>query len=229
VKTQVFFLLTNLAVGGVSAGAIALGLYLGHPLAVGMAGLVALLVSVAMALVSGLRIRHGIENLNCVLADYQKAETLRSGLTEFDVLSQRLANSAQHWEAIAAQSRNQAGEFQAMIALLDRHGQAESCSQQLRNALAALGSLVFGHLGQVLQGATEIEKLAKSINDKADAQGNAVVRTTAYVEQLSTSIDTIATSATAAQSAFRRTVASAAGALQIERGDETCQIGDRKL
>jgi methyl-accepting chemotaxis protein len=215
VKTQVFFLLTNLAVGGLSAGAIAVGLYLGHPLAVVIAGLVVLLVSMAGALLNGMRIRQGIENLNLVLADYQKAETLRSGLTELDGLAQRLANSAQHWEAIAAQSRNQAGEFQAMIALLDRRGQAESASQQLRNALAALGRMVFGHMGQVLQGATEIDKLAKSINDKSDAQGNAVVRTTAYVEQLSSTIETIANSATAAQASIRRTVGSAAGAMQI--------------
>lgn len=214
-KTQVFFLLTHLAVGGLSAGAITLGLYFGNPLAVVAAGVVALLTSAGVAVLSSRRIDRGIEQLTTVLADYQQAETLRSGLTEFDLLAQRLATSAQHWEAIAAQSRNQAGEFQAMIALLDRRGQGESCSQQLRSALAALGRMVFGHMGQIYQGTSEIEKLAKSITDKADAQGNAVVRTTAYVEQLSSTIDTISGSATAAQTAFRRTVASAAGALQI--------------
>ncbi len=210
-----FFLLTHFVTAAASAGALAIALSLGSERATISGCLVALVVVALVAMFSAWRIRRGLDCLTAVLADYQQVDKLHTGLIDFDLLAHRLATCAQHWEAIAAQSRNQTGEFHAMIALLDRRGQSESCSQQLRGALASLGRSVYGHLTQFSQGAAEIENLAKSITDKADAQGNAVVKTTAYVEQLSTTIDTVANNAVAAQSAFRKTVNSAATAMQL--------------
>ncbi len=214
-KTQLFFLLTHALAGTASAGALAIALSLGSERAIVIACIVALGSVALIASFSAWRISRGLECLASVLADYQQADKLRTGLIDFDLLAQRLATCAQHWEAIAAQTRNQRGEFHAMIALLDRRDQNESCSQQLRGALASLGRSVYGYLTQISQGATEIEHLAKSITEKSDAQGNAVVKTTAYVEQLSQTIDTLANNAAAAQSAFRKTVNSAATALQL--------------
>lgn len=214
-KTQVFFLLTHLVAGAASAGTLAIALSLESERATIIGCFVALVAVVLAAMFCAWRICYGLNCLSKVLADYQQAEKLRTGLIDFDLFAHRLATCAEHWEAIAAQSRNQRGEFQAMIALLDRRGQSESCSQQLRSALASLGRSVYGYLTQFHQGAAEIESLAKSITERADAQGHAVVKTTAYVEQLSTTIDTVANNAAAAQSAFRKTVNSAATALQL--------------
>ncbi len=214
-KTPVFFLLTHLLAGAGSAGAIAISLSLGSERATVIGIVVALVVASLVAVFSAWRIRSGIDCFKTVLADYQQAEKLRTGLIDFDQFAYRLATCAEHWEAIATQSRNQRGEFQAMIALLDRRGQSESCSQQLRSALAGLGKSVHGHLTQFFQGAAEIEGLAKSITERADAQGHAVVKTTAYVEQLSTTVDAIAHNASATQSAFQRTVTSAEKAMHL--------------
>ncbi len=210
-----FFLLTHIVAGVASASTLAIALSLGSERAIIIGCFLALVAVALAAMFAAWRIRRGLDCLATVLGDYQQAEKLHTGLVDFDLLAHRLATCAQHWEAIAAQSRNQTGEFHAMIDLLDRRGQKESCSQQLRGALASLGRSVYGYLTQISQGATEIENLAKSITEKADAQGNAVVKTTAYVEQLSSTIDTVANNATAAQSAFRKTVKSAATALQL--------------
>ncbi len=210
-----FFLLTHAIAGGAAAGALSIALTLGSERATIIGCIGALFAVALVGMFAAWRVGRGLDCLARVLTDYQQAEKMHTGLIDFDLLAYRLATCAQHWEAIATQSRNQTGEFHAMIALLDRRGPKESCSQQLRGALASLGRSVYGYLTQISQGATEIENLAKSITDKADAQGNAVVKTTAYVEQLSTTIDTVANNAAATQSAFRKTVNSAATALQL--------------
>lgn len=214
-RSQLFFLLTHFAAGAVSAIAFGVALFLGDPRAFAIGCTISLISIVATAMFSAWRLKRGLVAVESVLADYQNSENLRTGLLELDLLARQLAKNALHWETIAANTRDQVGEFQTMMTLLDRRGQGESCSQQLRGALTGLGRLIHGHFAQLHQGAGEIENFAKSITDRADFQGNAVIKTTSYVEQLSTTIDTVAGNAALAQTAFRRTVNSAATALQL--------------
>jgi methyl-accepting chemotaxis protein len=214
-RSQIFFLLTHFVAGAVSACAFGVAQFLGDPRAFAIGCTVSLISIVTAAMFSAWRLKRGLGAVESVLADYQNSENLRTGLMELDLLARHLAKNAQHWESIAANTRDQLGEFQTMMALLDRRGQGEPCSQQLRGALAGLGRLLHGHFVQLHQGASEIEDFAKSITDKSDSQGNAVIKTTSYIEQLSTTIDTYASNAAAAQTAFRRTLSSGATALQI--------------
>lgn len=214
-RSHVFFLLTHFAAASLSAGTLALAMIFGDERVIAIGFALSLISIVAVAMFAAWRLKLGLDSVESVFSDYQNSENMHTGLKELDLLANRLAKSAQHWESIAANARDQASEFQAMMGLLDRRGQGEPCSQQLRGALTSLGRLVHGYFAQMHVGAAEIETLAKSITDKAESQGNAVIKTTAYVEQLSTTIDTVATNASAAQSAFRRTVNSTTAALKL--------------
>ncbi len=214
-KLFTFFLLTHFIVAAVSAGVAVGGIFLGDAWATASLSALAVLSVAAASAVTARRVKRGLKSVESVVSDYQHSENLRTGLKEFDQLALRLAESAQHWESIATDARTQAGEFQVMMTLLDRRGLGQASSSQLKGALSGLGRTFHAHLAQIQQGAAEIEQFAKSITEEADSQGIAVIKTTGYVEQLATSIDTVANSAASAQSAFRRTVDSTTVALQL--------------
>lgn len=103
-----------------------------------------------------------------------------------------------------------------MIEMLDRRGSSdESSSEQLRSLLSGLGNSLHGHLVQIQRGATEIESYTKAITDGVESQGHAVIKTTTYVDQLSSTIDSVSTSAASANHAIIRTSESASAALQL--------------
>ena len=214
-KLYTDLLLTYLIVAFASACGSAGAIVSGEVWAIAAGCGVSIVAAVATALVTTGRLRHGLKAVESVVADYQHLEDLRTGFAEFDQLARHLGENARHWETIAASTRDQAGEFQVMLSLLDRRGQGEPSSRQLRGALTGLGRTVHAYLTQIQQGAGEIQQLAKSIREESDSQGHAVIKTTAYVEQLSTSIDTVASSAATALSALQGTVKSATVALQL--------------
>ncbi len=214
-KLHTYFLLTYFAVAAVTAGALGVALFLGDPWAIVVGCLFPLLTASAAAIVTARRMKRGLTCLESVVSDYQRSNDLRTGLAEVDQLAGRLGKNAQQWESIAAATRDQAGEFQLIMALLDRRGQAEPSSQQLKGALAGLGRTIHTQLVQIEQGSAEIDQFAKSIIEAADSQGHAVIKTTSYVEQLSGTIDTVSSNAASVQSVLQRTGKSAAGALQL--------------
>jgi methyl-accepting chemotaxis protein len=214
-KLFTFFLVTHCVVAAISAGAAFGAVFLGDLWAIVSLPLISVLPVGLAALWTARRVKGGLDSVESVVSDYQHSAHGHTGLKEFDQLAVRLAKSAQHWESIAADARAQAGEFQVMMTLLDRRGQGAASSQQLRGALTGLGRTFHSHVTQIQQGAAEIEQYAKSITEEADSQGHAVVKTTAYVDQLATSIDTIANSAASAQTVLQRTVESTTAALQL--------------
>lgn len=214
-RSQAFFLITHSVAVLLSASTLAVAQYLADERAIAIGCAFSLLSIFASATFAAWKLKRGLDSVESVLSDYQSSENLHTGLKELDLLAGRLAKSAHQWETIASTARDQAAEFQAMMVLLDRRGQGRPSSQHLKGALASLGRLVHSYFEQMQTGAVEIENFAKSITDKADSQANAVIKTTAHVEQLSTTIDTVATNASAAQTAFRRTVNSATAALQL--------------
>ena len=132
----------------------------------------------------------GLLSLESVVADHDNSETLRTGLEEFDQAAQRIGKCAARWENVAADTRQQSRDFQSMMSLLNRRGaEGESSSTQLRGLLAGLGSTLHTHLSQIERGAAEIEQYTKAITAGSETQGHAVIKTTAYVEQLSSTID----------------------------------------
>jgi len=164
------------------------------------------------------RVRAGLSSLESVVADNMSAESLHTGLLEFDQSAREIGSCAQRWETVAANTREQAREFQSMILLLNRRGATgEASSTQLRDLLAGLGGTLHAHLAQVERGAAEIEQYTSALTEGAEAQGHAVIKTTTYLEQLSSTIDSVSSNAASAQSAIQRTSQSAAGALELVR------------
>lgn len=171
--------------------------------------------AVIASIVSTLKMRRVFSVLNGTMSGEQDSASQRAGFREADELARQLAATAQHWESIAANTRDQSSEFQAMLALLDLQGQGEASNRQLKTAIKNLGQAVHAHLTQIEQGAHEMEHLAKAMAENSDAQGNAVIKTTAYIEQLSTTIDSVNGGAEAAQQTLQTASESAASALRL--------------
>ncbi|QDT08163.1 Methyl-accepting chemotaxis protein McpA [Planctomycetes bacterium K23_9] len=184
------------------------------------------------------QIKRGLIILESVVADDQNAVTLRSGLTEIDETSRRIGECAQHWETIAANTRRQNSEIKEMMSLLNRRDRSGApTSGQLQGVLSALGNALHAHVSQIESGASEIDQHAQTIADGTETQGHAVVKATAYVEQLAVAIDVASSNAIDAQAKVQDTVVSATAALEtvselmqglelVRTDSQTCQ---RKL
>ena len=171
--------------------------------------------AVIASIASTIKMRRVFNVLSGTLSGKQESNSRSAGLREADELARQLATTAQHWESIAANTRDQSSEFQAMLTLLELQGQGETSNRQLRAAIKNLGQTMHAHLLQIEQGANEMEQLAKAMADNSDAQGNAVIKTTAYIEQLSTTIDSVNGGAAAAQQTLQTASESATLALRL--------------
>jgi methyl-accepting chemotaxis protein len=177
-----------------------------------------LLILVVASWFATARIRKGLSILESVVADNENASILKTGIGDFDEAAERIGNSAAGWETVAADTRKQAREFQSMISMLNRRDtMGEPSSGHLRDVLAGLGNTLYSHLGQIEHGSHEIEQQTKAIGEGAEAQGHAIIKTTTYVGQLSSSIDAVSTNAASAQSAIERANENAAAALKLVR------------
>ncbi len=165
------------------------------------------------------RIQSSLSQLETAVTDPDTTEALQSGLVEFDQAAQKIGKSAQRWESIASHTRQQSRELQAMVSLLDRRGvSGERTSSQLRELLVDLGNTLHSHLANIERSASEIEQYAKSITNDAEVQFHSVVKTTSYIEQLSSTIDAVTTNAESTQTAIERNHELAGAALNLVKG-----------
>lgn len=217
-KLQTLFLWTHGAASAAVAAITVIALQSGSALYTAVAGVVGLATLVAASWYTAHRVRAGLTALEFVVADHDDSEVLHTGLEEFDQTLRRIGKCAARWETVAADTRQQAREFQSMISLLNRRGATgEPSSSQLRGLLAGLGNTLHSHLTQMQRGAAEIEQHTKSIAEGAEKQGHAVIKTTGYVEQLSSTIDTVSTQAASARSAIEGASESSSAALGLVR------------
>ena len=160
------------------------------------------------------KIKRGLGYLESVVAANENATTLRSGLKEIDQTSQRIGSCAQRWESVAANTRHQNSEINEMMSLLNRRDvNGVTSSAQLQGVLSALGNSLHEHISQIESGANEIDAHAKTIADGTEDQGHAVVKASAYVEQLAITIDEASSNAIEAHSSIKETSTSATSAL----------------
>ena len=212
-KLQTFFLLTH----GATAAAIAMLIIAAQrtdaPSMLAVASALSLVTLIAASWYAAIRVRSGMKHLEVVVADQDECESLRSGLIEFDQSADRIASQAAQWESIAANNRRQAKEFQSMMFLLNRRGpEREPSSEQLRGLLAGLGNTLHAHLVQIQRGTTEIEQYTQTIADGAESQGSAVIKTTAYLEQLCSAIDTVVANTNDVEASGRQSAESVSAA-----------------
>lgn len=197
---------------------------------------VAILVVVSWFVAS--RIRGGLKILETVVADYEQSTDMRAGILEFDRCAERIGKSASSWESVAANTRKQAREFQAMMLLLNRRDSGtEPSSEHLRDLLSSLGNSLHSHMSQIEQGASEIEQHTKLIADGAEAQGHAIIKTTTYVSQMSSTIDAVSNNATSVKSTIEQAAENSTSCLQLVRDLKTgmeqirteAQMSEKKL
>ena len=214
-KTQTLFLVTHGLVAAATAGLMVIGFQTGLPLLIGGGVAISIAMIAAAAWWTSLRIQSGLSVLESVVADQENSESLFTGLDEFDRSAQKIGAMAGRWETVASDTRMQARDFQSLMLMLNRRGaNGKASSEQLRGLLAGLGNTLHSHLSQIDRGTTDIERHAKAITEGAEMQGNAIIKTTTYVEQLSATIDSVATNATATQQTVNRTTRSAEDALK---------------
>jgi len=186
-------------------------------------GLVAAAIAGGVAAVGGAmwlsqRISGGLRAIESVVADHEHAESLSTGVHEIDATAKRISEMSARWEQVASETRSQSRDFHALVTMLDRReGNRPVSSGQLRRMLVELGSLLQQELERVGNDASEIQLQFKTIADGVDTQGQAVIKTTTYVEQLSSTIDAVSNHAAAAGRAVERNGKSASAALVLVR------------
>ncbi len=164
------------------------------------------------------RVGSGLAQLEAVVADHEQASTLQTGIDEIDQAARRISAVSARWEKIAADTRAQARDFHALVSLLDRReGNRPVTSGQLRRMLVDLGAHLYDELKRVGGEALEIQRHFKSISEGVDKQSQAVIKTTTYVEQLSSTIDVVSNHAASAGRAVERNSKSSSAALVLVR------------
>jgi methyl-accepting chemotaxis protein len=160
------------------------------------------------------KIQRGLGYIESIVADNDNATSLRCGLKEIDQTSLRIGRCAQRWESVAANTRRQNSEINEMMSLLNRRdANGITTSEQLQGVLSALGNSLREHVSMIESGANEIDTHAKTIMDGTEDQGHAVVKASAYVEQLAITIDEASSNAIGAHADVKETSAAATEAL----------------
>jgi methyl-accepting chemotaxis protein len=164
------------------------------------------------------RVTEGLAALESAVGDQDEAERLKTGIHEFDQSAQTVGKCAARWEKVAADTRRQAHDFQAIMQLISlRAGTVDPNGNQFRELLAGLGAAIHSQLSQIERGVLEIEGFARSINEGTEAQGQSVIKTTSVVEQLSGSIESVSSNAALSATAVKRIGETAAAAMSQVR------------
>lgn len=210
-KLHSLLLISHAATAGV-AGAVVMGadvLGASSGLWIAACAAVAGAVAVSSFLVTR-QLRNGLATLGAVAANPGGPAAPTTGLEEFDLAAAQLAEHAARWDEMAANGREQIRDVQAILALLNRRGSSRLPSgSELRQVLGSIGQSLHGNLEQMEQSAAELARCTQEIAEGAEVQSNAVIKTSTYVEQLSTNIDSISNNTKLVREAIQNTRRSA--------------------
>ena len=138
------------------------------------------------------RFTSALRLIPAVAAKPGQTEVPRSGLAEFDETLRELVQYVSRWDDVAANSREQSRELQAILTLLERRQSGSPATGlQLRTVLSGIGQRLHRLLSQIEQSTVEIGRSTQAVAHNSEIQGSTVVKTSTYVEQLTTSIDAI--------------------------------------
>lgn len=192
-KTQSILLVSHTVVATVTAIAVAAaGNFHGLLGAVGIGVVAAACVVVTVSWTLSRRLVTAFRRIPAVATKPGQSRPPATGWEEFDASLGELAGHVAKWDDVAANSREQARELQAILTLLDRRqGGGSASGSQLRGVLAGIAQRLQRLLSQIEQNAVDIGRSTQRIADNVDAQGNAVTKASTYVEQLSSGIDAV--------------------------------------
>ncbi|MCG8653484.1 MAG: methyl-accepting chemotaxis protein [Pirellulales bacterium] len=218
-KLQTLFLTTHAVVAAASGGLAFAALQLGSAPALAGAAVLSIVTLAAASWYTTSRIRSGLSAVQSAISDHESVSAQPSGIEEFERCAESIGQSAVRWETVAADTRQQAREFQAMITMLNRRGSgSQPSSGQLRDLLTGIGNTLHRQLTELQNGAAEVEQYTQTITEGAEEQRHVVIKTTSYVEQLSATIDAISDHTESAHSASQRNGQSAAEMQELIRG-----------
>lgn len=186
-------LLTSHAIAAGLTAIISVFAFQSGSLAMRFTGLFACAVmTVGAALFGFLRIRRGLNAIEEAANDHERSIELLCGLEDLDAITQKVGRISEQWEGVAASSREQSREFQMMLQMLNRRGTGrKATSHDLRSLLGSLGVTLHSQWQKFNRGAETIESKTRAITDGAEEQRHSVLKTTAYVEKLSTVIEQV--------------------------------------
>lgn len=202
------------------------------PLAAAMAS-----VAIVSFVLTG-QLRARLRLLQTVVSQTDESTVPAMGIDEWNQAAAQMAAHVARWDETAANGREQSREVQAILGLLDRRGGGRQASGgELRRVLAGIAQALQSQLDQWEQAALEIGRCTQEIADGAESQGNAVIKTSTYVEQLAANIDTVAADAKQVQvgilAAQRSTGEAAKLVDQLLQGMDRirvhCEASERKI
>lgn len=166
-----------------------------------LGGVVAVAIGIGLtSFLLARRMTGALKSVPQILSNPEQAQTPATGLQEFDEALEELSSQMVRWDEIAASSREQARELQAILATVSRRQTgAPATSAQLRAALSGIGNQLQGLLAQIEQNTVEIGRCTQEVAGNSELQGNVAVKTSTYVEQLTTNIDAVCSEAEAIQ------------------------------
>lgn len=218
--------------------ALAAAQFFGSPTAwLGAAVLIGASVGVATFILGG-KALESLRLIRRLVNEPGRVQIESSGLAEFDETVREVEGHVRQWDDVAANSREQARELQAILTLLNRRQNSGApTSSQLRSVLAGIGNHLSRLLSQIEQNTVEIGRCTEQVANNAEYQGEAVVKTSTYVEQLTAGIDSICSDAEAVHNEIGEIGQAAGKALELvgelnegmDRIRAQSQASERKL
>lgn len=140
------------------------------------------------------KIRKGL-GLLISQASTKSQPNVKTGLAEFDAISQRIATVIQDIRQASIDDANELADIKAVLAKLDRRkgnhdrdGHSIPCANQLHLILKGYGGEIDTNVRQAIACGREIRRATEEIVRGTEDQSDAVAMTTSFIERLSDQI-----------------------------------------
>ena len=151
------------------------------------------------------QIRHCLRVLESSASDTDAVKNETSLLVDFRQAARRIADHASRWEDVASESRRQAEDVRAMIAMLDRREDGSPPSpDRLRHLLVTLGASMETRLERVHKGAGQIRSQSRHLREESESQGQTLVAASASLQRLAESTESLTGEAASARTTLKK-------------------------
>ena len=118
-----------------------------------------------------------------------------TGIVELDEIGTSFTDTLNEAKQVSRSETEQLAQMKKLLAKMDRrHGEFDreglptDCATQLRSILQGCGNELDSNLRQAISCGREIQRATEEIVSGSEAQSDSVIRTTDFIEQLSTGI-----------------------------------------
>jgi methyl-accepting chemotaxis protein len=226
-----------LLIGGHLVTAILAALAVCGMISLGQSAIFGVALAAGIACVAGVAMKQKLQRSIDALGDTVRlgAPTELQGIIEFDRLTDHIRDRISRWSDAATSAQQGLHDVEHLVAQMDGRPYERSSTHSaaaiahLRRLISGMMKAVQPELNQLGHDTGELEsKLALLTTDTSD-QGEAVSRTTTYVEQLSLQFDSVAEATNAAQKEVLTTHESSLAAQKLlnEHVQQVSELKDR--